>query len=195
MTARLLILVVLTTMLNVACESDDRPGTFVIPGPTVPSSLPTETPYVWDSREELAVWVNNSVSKGSFTIDGSGNAAIIRVDRPDSQWTLRGPDLSPAPTDVRTVEIRYRWVPDASLSPTASRTLQVTAYFETTAKLPDYYYNQAAAWATLEPREELSEIAFRPGQYTPPIDVRYVYFNCFGGNRGVLEIDRIALLR
>ena len=195
MTARLVTLVVLTTMVNVACESGDRPGAFVIPGPTVPSSLPTETPYVWDSREELVVWVNNSVSKGSFTIDGSGAAAIIRVDRPDSQWTLRGPDLSPAPTDVRTVEIRYRWVPDASLSPSASRTLQVTAYFETAAKLPDYYHNQAASWATLEPREELSEIAFRPGQYTPPIDVRYVYFNCFGGNRGVLEIDRISLIR
>jgi len=195
MNARLVAFVVLMAMLNAACESDDRPGAYVIPGPTVPSALPTQAPYVWDSGEELAVWVNNSVSKGSFTIDGSGNAAVIRVDRPDSQWTLRGPDLSPAPTDVRTVEIRYRWVPDASLFPSASRTLLVAAYFETTAKLPAYYNNQATAWATFEPREDLSEIAFRPGQYTPPIDARYIYFNCYGGNRGVLEIDRIAVLR
>jgi len=193
--ARGVVLVVLAAALTAACESEDRPGAFVIPGPTVPSSLPTGTPYVWDSREELAIWVENSVSKGSFTIDGSGNAAVIRIDRPDAQWTLRGPDLSPAPTDVRTVDIRYRWVPDASLAPSASRTMLVAAFFETTAKLPPNYYNQAAAWATFEPHDELSEISFRPGQYTPPIDVRYIYFNCFGANRGVLEIDRIALVR
>jgi hypothetical protein len=192
-TARLALLVVLTTTLTASCESDGRPGAYVIPGPTVPSSLPTQTPYVWDSREELAVWVNNGVSNGSFTIDGSGNAAVIRVNEPNAQWTLRGPDLSPSPTDVRTVEIRYRWVPDASLSPSASRTLLVAAYFEPATRLPDFL--QPAAWATFEPREQLSEIAFKPGQFTPPIDVRYVYFNCFGGNRGVLDIDRISLIR
>ena len=195
MSGRLVVLIVLTMTVTAACESDDHPGAYVIAGPTVPSSLPTQTPYVWDSPEELSMWVNNGVSKGSFTIDGSGNAAVIRVDRPDAPWTLRGPDLSPVPTDVRTVEIRYRWIPDASLSPSASRTLLVSAYFETTATLPEYYNNQAVAWATFEAREDLSEIAFRPGQYTPPIDARYIYFNSYGGNRGVLEIDRIAVLR
>ena len=195
MIARGVVLVVLAAALSAACESEDRPGAFVIPGPTVPSSLPTGTPYVWDSREELAIWVENSVSKGPLTIAGSGNAAVIRIDRTEMPWTLRGPDLSPAATDVRTVEIRYRWVPDASLPPSASRTIMVLAHFETTAKLAQHYYNQAAAWATFEPREELSEISFRPGYYTPPIDARYIYFNCFGANRGVLEIDRIAIVR
>jgi hypothetical protein len=34
-----------------------------------------------------------------------------------------------------------------------------------------------------------------PGQYTPPIDVRYCYIHAFGANRGVLEIDRIEFVQ
>jgi hypothetical protein len=181
--------------LTLGCEMPTRPTAFVIPGPSVPDTVPTQTPYVWDTREELSVWIN-SVTKGSFTLEGSGTEALLRLGRADVEWALRGPDLSPVPADVRTAIIRYRWVPDPSLSPTASRTMVVGAIFETSStSLQPYYHGQGSASATLEPTEAVTEITFRPSQYTPPIDVRYFYLHSYGGNRGVLEIDRIALVR
>jgi hypothetical protein len=38
-------------------------------------------------------------------------------------------------------------------------------------------------------------VTLRPSQYTPPIDVSYCYVTSNGANRGVLEIDRIELVR
>lgn len=194
---RLILLAVLVFAASgaAACESDGRPDAFVIPGPTGPSALPTQTPYVWDSDDELAVWVENAISKGSLSIVGSGDAAYIRIDRTNDLWTLRGPDLSPAPTDVRTAMITYRWTPDPGLIPSASRMLLVTAHFETTARLQSFQGNQRVASATLEPRDALTSISFMPGQNTSPMDVRYFYLHSGGGNRGVLDIDRIALVR
>jgi hypothetical protein len=181
--------------LALACDNPTLPTAFVIPGPPVPDTVPTATPYVWDTRDELSVWIN-AVTKGSFTLEGSGLDAVLRLQRADEAWVLRGPDLSPVPTDVRTALIRYRWVLDPTLSPTASRTMTVSANFETSSgSVEPYYHGQGSASATLEPADTPREITFRPSQYTPPIDVRYFYLHSLGGNRGVLEIDRIALVR
>lgn len=187
----LIALAVLTT----GCEGATRPSPIVIPGPSVPNPVPTAAPYVWDTREELAIWVDNQVARGSLAIVGSGAEAFVRIDQPDRDWVLRGPDLVPSATGVRTLVLRYRWRPDASLSPAAALNIRAGAYFQTTAPLQPHYYGQASAGADIQPATEWTEITFVPGQYTPPIDVSYCYLNSFGANRGVLEIDRIELVR
>ena len=101
----------------------------------------------------------------------------------------------PSATGVRTLLLRYRWRPDASLSPAAARNIRVGAHFQTTAPLQPFYYGQASAGADIQPATEWTEITFAPGQYTPPIDVGYCYVNSTGANRGVLDIDRIELVR
>ena len=157
--------------------------------------MPSASPYVWDTRDELTIWVENPVARGSLAIEGSGAEAFVRIDQPDREWVLRGPDLTPSATGVRTLLVRYRWRPDASLSPSAARNIRVGVHFQTTAPLQPFYFGQASAGADIQPATEWTEITFVPGQYTPPIDVSYCYLNSFGANRGVLEIDRIELVR
>ena len=86
--------VILLAVLTAGCDTGGRPPAFVIPGPTVPSPLPTAPPYVWDTRDELAIWMNNAVARGSLALEGSGVDAFIRIDRADREWLLRGPDLT-----------------------------------------------------------------------------------------------------
>jgi len=186
---------VVLAVLTMGCEGATRPSSFVIPGPSVPSPLPTAAPYVWDTRDELAIWVENPVALGSLALEGNGPDGFIRIAQAEREWTLRGPDLTPSATGVRTLLLRYRWRPDPALSPAASRTLRATAYFQTTAPLQPYYFGQGAASADLEPRDDWTDITLVPGQFTPPIDVSYCYLHSFGANRGVLEIDRIELVR
>lgn len=187
---------VLVAIAGTACNTGGRPSSYVIDGPTVPSTLTTVVPFVWDSRDELDVWVHNAVSRGSVAIVGSGSEAVIRIDRADQEWVLRGPDLTPPAPEVRTLLIRYRWQLDPALPATAARTLHATAYFQTTTPIHWFDPNaQAAAHGDLQPQNEWTEIRFVPGQYTPPIEVRYCYLHSFGANRGVLEIDRIELAR
>jgi len=172
----------------------ESPESFVIPGPTVPSTIPTATPLVWDSREELDVWVHNAVSRGTMTLEGSGTEAFVRLDRPDVEWVLRGPDLSPPATAIRTARLRYRWRLDATLSPTAARTAWVTVHFDAPA-LPEYHYGQASATLPLPPSDVFTDASFTLGSYLAAVDVRYVYVSSSGANRGVFEIDRIELVR
>jgi hypothetical protein len=195
MTARLARFVVVA-LLTTGCEVGERPSSYVIPGPTVPSPLPTLAPCVWDTREELAIWVNNPVARGSLALEESGPEAFIRIDRADREWVIRGPDLTPPAVGVRTLLIRYRWQPDAGLPATAARTAYTTAYFQTTTSI--HWFDpsaQAAANVDLQPRDDWTDIAFVPGQFTPPIDVQYCYLRSGGANRGVIEIDRIELVR
>ena len=187
--------VAVLAVLMTGCEGAERPASYVIPGPTVPSPLPTVPPYVWDTREELAIWVNNPVTQGSPALEGNGAGAVIRIDETQRAWVLRGPDLSPPATGIRSLRIRYRWRTDADLPSSASRFLRAGAHFQTTAPLQPYYFGIASAGADLEPRSDWGEITFVPSQYTPPIDVSYSYLNSLGGNRGVLEIDRIELVQ
>jgi hypothetical protein len=189
-------MILLAATLATGCEIGERPPSYVLPGPTVPSPIPTAAPYVWDTRDELAIWVNNPVARGSLALEGSGSEAFIKIDRADLPWVLRGPDLTPAATGVRTLLIRYRWQPDPGLPSTATRTAFLTVNFETTTPVHAFDPTaQGAAHVDLQPRDEWTAITFTPGQYTPPIDVAYCYVHSQGANRGVLEIDRLELVR
>ena len=123
-------IVVLTT----ACRSDDQPASYVIAGPTVPSAVTPLTADVWDSREELAVWTENVVARGTLALEGTGTDAFIRIERGDQPWLVRGPDLTPPSAGIRTVRLRYRWQP--SVAPSASQTHFVTANCETVTPVP-----------------------------------------------------------
>ncbi len=195
MTARLRSLLAVA-VLTTACEAGGRPPAFVIPGPSVPSPLPPATRYVWDTRAELETWVVNAVSRGSLAVEGSGADAFVRIDRADREWVLRGPDLDPPATGVQTLSVRYRWRPDPDLPSTAARTARTTAQFQTTTPVVAYDRTaQATASATLEPRDEWTDHRFLPGNFAPPIDISYCYLHSYGANRGVIEIDRIELIR
>jgi len=54
---------------------------------------------------------------------------------------------------------------------------------------------QAAANIALEPAVDWTEVEFVPGQYKPPIEITYCYLRSLGANRGVIEIDRLELVR
>jgi len=188
--------VLLLALLTAACEIGGRPPGVVVPGPAVPSPFPTAPPYVWDTAEELAVWMNNSVARGSFALEGSGTDAFIRIERADRDWLLRGPDLQPAAEAVLTVRLRYRWRPDPDVPPTASLTTRVSAFFETTTAVNEDATAQAHLSSNLSPRDDWTDVELRPqGQFKPPIGVEYCYVQSYGANRGVLEIDRIELVR
>ena len=196
MTTRLLSLILLA-LLTAACEIGSRPPGVIVPGPAVPSPFPTAAPYVWDTADELSIWMNNPVARGSLVLEGSGADAFIRIDRTDRDWLLRGPDLAPAAEGVRTVSVRYRWRPDAGLPPTEVKTTLVIARFETLTPAvsgdPDA---QAIMSSNLPPRGDWTDIALLPqGQFKPPTGVKYCYLQSYGANLGVLEIDRIELVR
>jgi hypothetical protein len=184
---------IVLAILTASCRAGERPASYVIAGPSV-LALPTLVPDVWDAREELAIWIENEVARGSLALEGTGTGAFIRIERGDQPWLTRGPDLSPPSTGVRTVRLRYRWQP--AVAPPASQNHMVTANCETvTPVLPFDPTTQAAAHADLKPQAEWTEVDLVPGQYRPPIDVRYCYVHSQGANRGELQIDRIELVR
>ena len=51
----------------------------MIPGPPVPNPMPTASSYVWDTRDELVIWVENPVAVGSLALEGDGAGAFIRI--------------------------------------------------------------------------------------------------------------------
>lgn len=180
-------------ILTASCRAGEQPASYVIAGPSV-LARPTLVPDVWDAREELAIWIDNDVARGSLALEGTGIGAFISIERSDQPWLTRGPDLSPPSTGVRTVRLRYRWQP--AVPPPASQNHWVTANCETVT--PVHAFDpaaQAAAHAALVPQAEWTEVDLVPGQYRPPIDIRYCYVHSQGANRGVLEIDRIELVK
>ena len=55
---------------------------------------------------------------------------------------------------------------------------------------------QAHLSSNLSPRDDWTEITLLPqNQFKPPTGVEYCYVQSFSANRGVLEIDRIELVR
>ena len=100
-------IVVMLTLFTAGCESTTVSPT-VIP-PTSVRPVPTETPNVWDSRAELAVWVDNDQARGSATLEGDAAAAAIRVDLSGGAANLRGPDFDP-PLTISAARVRYRWL-------------------------------------------------------------------------------------
>ena len=189
-----LVLGVATLCLS-GCEVGGERPFSVIPGPTVPSAQPVGVPAVWDSREELEIWVTNTVTRGPVPISlvGDGVEAVIRIDlrRNVEGWVLRGPDLNP-PQTARAVRIRYRWQLDPTLSPTAARTFSFQAIVE--ALNPPRPPDQPRAYANLQPADEwtTTDLGFAPAN--APLEVKYVYLHQFSNNPGVFEIDRLELV-
>ena len=73
---------------------------------------------------------------------------------------------------------------------------RVRGVFQTTGPVVGYDPNaQGAASSNLEPRSDWTDVALVPGQFKPPIEVEFCYLHSFGANRGVLEVDRIELVR
>jgi hypothetical protein len=95
-----------------ACERRSAGEPWVIPGPTVPSVVLQE-PFVWDTRDELKAWTDNTVSRGPFRLDAGDTNGAINIDfvADGPYLLLRGPNLDPPLTRVRAVRIRYVWLP------------------------------------------------------------------------------------
>ena len=83
---------IVLAILTASCRAGERPASYVIAGPSV-LALPTLVPDVWDAREELAIWIENEVARGSLALEGTGTGAFIRIERGDQPWLTRGPDL------------------------------------------------------------------------------------------------------
>lgn len=180
------------------CEIGRAPAPHVIAGPTVPSTVRLSSPYVWDTREELNTWLNNNVSRGVLSLDGEGQAGVIRIQVvgpssiPGSEWVLRGPDFEPPLTNIQTVRIRYKWTPAFGGAPTIPVTGgTVIAYFE----VPDFRLGPEQAYASADIARGEFEVDLKPWNYRGSLDVRYAYLSSTGGNRGVLEIDAITLVQ
>ena len=182
------------TMAAVACDDVRRPSS-IIAGPAVPSPIPLTAPYVWDTREQLAVWIENDVSRGHLELVGDSEGAFIRIAHDDLSWVLRGPDITPAATNARGLLIRYRWHQDPAVASRYAASLGITVYFETTAPNPGAT-SQPAAFLTLTPLSDWADAHLAP---PPPMSltsgVRYAYLHSYTVNRGVLDIDRIELVQ
>jgi hypothetical protein len=171
--------------LTAGCELENTGVPQIIPGPSVPSPVPLRAPYVWDAREDLVVWIQNPVSRGSFAIDtdDSNGAIAIQVAGTSALLVLRGPDIEPPAQAIRAVRIRYRWSPDRP-----SDTLSMWVAFDAINSTPAEV--QPRAFATLTAAPGWQEKEFR---YETPLDVRYVYFGTYSLGAGVLKLDAITL--
>jgi hypothetical protein len=109
------------TVLTSACSLGQPTAPTIIPATLAPP-VATARPGVWDSGTELAAWVTNGLSSGPAVVVGDGNDALIRIDLPACQnscasienngISLHSPAFEPPVYDLRTVRIRYRWMPD-----------------------------------------------------------------------------------
>ena len=173
------------------CELDTAGTPQVIAGPLVPSPVALHAPYVWDTRDELMVWTENTVSLGSFSIDNhdSNGAIAARFAGLYPRLILRGPDIDPPARSTRAVRLRYQWFPDGVSSPE----LWLFASFEATnAPTRDV---QPTTRLVLNTGPEWKEAESMPWNQParPPLDVRYLYFHATP-NPGLLKIDTITLV-
>jgi hypothetical protein len=182
-------------LLTSGCETGESRTFAVVPGPTVPSPIPTAPPYAWDTRDELEIWIGNAVTRGpaAMSLVGEGRDAAIRIEPQLGQggWVLRGPDLTPPASGIRGVRIRYRWQPDPSLSPGAVMTFTLRAVLDVTnAQFPP---EQPTAFGHLQPTSDWTDgTLLVPSSY--PLEVRHTYLHQYSSNPGVFELDRIELV-
>ena len=174
------------------CELDDTGTPRVIPGPFVPSPVPLQAPYIWDTQEELIVWTENAVSRGSFSVDDVDSNGAIAIQfagasgQSGGSLVLRGPDLVPPAPSIGAVRIRYQWLQDSPSSFGLSLSVAIDA---ANAQSPD---GQSRLFQSLKSGPGWKETEFRHYGSTP-LDVRYVYFSAYA-NAGVLKIDTITLV-
>jgi hypothetical protein len=176
------------------CELNTSGQPQFIPGPVVPSPVPLQAPYQWDTREELMVWTGNAVSHGPFSIDdgdSNGAIAIPLTDAAKRNVVLRGPDIVPPARSIRAVRVRYQWLPNSPSSP------EFWLWVAFDRGNPPGGGLQPRAYARLKAgvgwKESESGVPVGHSELMP-LDVGYVYFSAFDQNPGVLMIDTITLV-
>ncbi len=95
-------------ILTTACETSPIVPT-IIPAP-IPAAAPTALPGVWDSRDELVPWTQNSSVAGAATVVGDGTDAVIRIDLTQGEVRVQSPGFEPPLQGVTSGRIRYRWL-------------------------------------------------------------------------------------
>ena len=172
------------------CEMDNAGTPQIIAGPSVPSPVPLHAPYVWDTKEELRVWTDNAVSRGSFSIDSDDSNGAITIQFAGSSGgplLLRGPDIDPPAKAIRAVRIRYQWLTELPVSfyPTFWVTVEATNAPSADVQPRNSKSLQAGpGWKDLEVASYASA----------PLDVRYAYFSVSPQPAGLLKIDTITLV-
>jgi hypothetical protein len=91
---------------------------------------------------------------------------------------------------VHSIRLRYTCVPPA-IAPQGLVWGTLNALFE----VVDFpiEVGQASSYVDIMCGES-AEVILKPSNYRQPLDVRYVYLHSSDSNRGVLEIDSIALV-
>ncbi len=177
--------------LLTGCRMENGRPAYAIPGPTVPSEVPTQAPYVWDSREELEVWTNNDVSHGPVSLEGNGREAVVRIATGSGEWVLRGPDLDPPARSVRTVRVRVRWTQGRETKQPSS--VSIGTGFQPPGNSAGQYGGDIS---NIRASTEWAEVQLERRASQAPFDVRYAYlYDSRSEDTGVLEIDRIELVR
>jgi hypothetical protein len=205
----------LTSALGVVACGSRRPDPYIIAGPTVPSPIATTRPYVWDSADELRVWIDNPVSRGDLSIRTEGDVEFIHVELQQTGVTyLRGPDLTPPFKGLRAVRVRYRWLP-AQVDPTIGlfafgADVEPTKV-DPTAILRPYYWSVVSdcTWVpgpgdcVLTPRtggeasvwHTIDLVSDNEHGYPPIVDARYLSLWLNRHGPVTVDIDRIELLQ
>jgi hypothetical protein len=180
------------TMMG-GCEVDNAGTPQVIPGPSVPSPVPLHAPYLWDTPEELKVWTDNAVSRGSFSIDSNDSNGAITIQLTGSSGgplLLRGPDIDPPAKAIRALRIRYRWLTELPVSFYPSLWVAVEATNAPSADVQPRNFKSLQAgpdWKELEVGSFLNSAS-------APLDVRYAYVWVAPLPVGLLKIDAIMLV-
>ena len=184
-------LVVAAAAASLACGAP--PQDFVIPGPAAPSRVTTARPLVWDSREELADWTMNAVTRGSVTLEGEGRDAFVRVVLGFNGAVLRGPDLAPPVPGVRGARVRVRLRHDRPRAPGSVQTERFELRYE--VESPAKMLEQPSMYVNVEPSDDWRELSLRPGLFCclSPLTVRYGYVSFGSTSPATMEIDWIEL--
>ena len=176
-----------------ACELDNTGTPQIIAGPSVPSPVPLHAPYVWDTPEELRVWTDNAVSRGSFSIDSDGSNGAITIQFTGSSGgplLLRGPDIDPPAKAIRAFRVRYQWLTELPVSFYPSFFVAAEAANAPSADVQARNSKSLQAgpgWKELEVPNYLNSASALP-------DVRYAYFWVSPQPAGLLKIDTITLV-
>ena len=176
-----------------ACELDNTGTPQIIAGPSVPSPVPLHAPYMWDTPEELRVWTDNAVSRGSFSIDSDGSNGAITIQFTGSSGgplLLRGPDIDPPAKAIRAFRVRYQWLTELPVSFYPSFFVAAEAANAPSADVQARNSKSLQAgpgWKELEVPIYLNSASALP-------DVRYAYFWVSPQPVGLLKIDTITLV-
>jgi len=147
------------------------------------------------------VWIDNQVSRGSISTSGEGPSAVIRIETGGASstaqnglrvaWLLRGPDFETPVVGVRAVRIRYTWIPALRNTSVPVAIPEIYAVFE----VPERPAHQSQTTLRSDIVRDLSGEMVLADRYPTAFEAMYLYLYSDGGNRGVLEIDSIALVR